>query len=634
MSQLGRRQFMKLAGAATGAWTARGLLGCDDGRALESGSEVLSRGPRNRRGAGSALADTGPMLEARTPASLMMGSDAELDIELGVVSGRLPTDMSGHVFMMAAVPFGDGSMVVNGNGMVHRVDFGESRVAMRSRIVKTACYYVDQATRGTMRQFRNQGPARLSLSLGVRNEANTAVVPMGDRLLVTFDAGRPHEIDPVTLEVVTPVGALSEWRRAMPAVLLNGPLPLDMASAHPYFDEHTGEMFMPNFSMMTMPGTPMWVDLLRWTGDGALERWSVVLENGHHAAVHGSMHQVGVTQDYVILMDCAFSTVGSMLPILPSRPPAKDSVVYIIRRRDLARGGGEVSAKKISIPREAAHFTCDYDNPQGRITLHLGHNNAADPANALRANDVRADNGGRVRPDLVGMLTTTTDVNAVGRYVVDGESGRLLSAAVTYDPTYLWVPALYTHRGSNPGPQLESIYWSTLGFSPELLPRRVHDEYRDYAYRQLPIEQLPREPKPSALLRLDARALVIADAFSAPPGRVLMSPQFVPRAGGRGGSTDGYIVTTMISDDTGTPGSTGDEIWIFDAANLAQGPLCRLAHSALNLPLSLHTAWLETISPRTATYKIRARDDFESRVASQPADVQQIFEREVYPRFA
>jgi hypothetical protein len=67
-------------------------------------------------------------------------------------------------------------------------------------------------------QFSNYGIARFSLSLGLRNQLNTAFLPMKfaqdscERLLVTYDAGRPYEIDTDTLEVVTPVGSNQEWR--------------------------------------------------------------------------------------------------------------------------------------------------------------------------------------------------------------------------------------------------------------------------------------------------------------------------------------------------------------------------------------------------------------------------------------
>ena len=46
--------------------------------------------------------------------------------------------------------------------------------------------------------------ARISRQLGVRNPLNTAFLPMQDRMLLTYDAGRPYEIDTESLEVITP----------------------------------------------------------------------------------------------------------------------------------------------------------------------------------------------------------------------------------------------------------------------------------------------------------------------------------------------------------------------------------------------------------------------------------------------
>lgn len=178
------------------------------------------------------------------------------------------------------------------------------------------------------------------------------------------------------------------------------------------------------------------------------------------------------------------------------------------------------------------------------------------------------------------------------------------------------------------------MYWCTLGFSWELLTKRVLDLYRDYPYRKLPIANLPKDPQPGALFRLHASTMAIADAYKAPAGRMLLSPQFVPREGSAGGSTDGYVVCTVISDDTSWSGSSGDEIWIFDAKNLAQGPLCRLGHPLLDMPFTLHSTWMKEIAPRTATYKIPAQADFADGLKSQPSDVQQLFASEVFPHFA
>ena len=101
------------------------------------------------------------------------------------------------------------------------------------------------------------GILRFSEKLGARNQLNTAFLPMkfseeeGYRLLATWDIGRPYEIDPETLEVITPVGSNSEWRAMNPLMAdlpfqPPFPFPLVQGSAHPCFDFHTKEMFTVN----------------------------------------------------------------------------------------------------------------------------------------------------------------------------------------------------------------------------------------------------------------------------------------------------------------------------------------------------------------------------------------------------
>jgi hypothetical protein len=106
---------------------------------------------------------------------------------------------------------------------------------------------------------------------------------------------------------------------------------------------------------------------------------------------------------------------------------------------------------------------------------------------------------------------------------------------------------------------------------------------------------------------------------------MVLSPQFVPRADGNGSSTDGYIVCTVASENR-------DEIWIFDAKNLAQGPLCKLGHSSLNFSYTIHTAWLPKIAPRTASYNCGVREDYQEQVKNSPV-LQELFETKVYPHF-
>lgn len=163
------------------------------------------------------------------PESIMSASRNELtNLKLNIIEGTLPKDLRGHVFIIAPVnyvdtngmPSPDGKPILNGDGMIYRYDFdrpGEARVT--SRLVKSPCYYADKATREQTKyakyKFGNHGLMRFSLSLGFRNLLNTGLVPMkfsdsGAAMLVTYDAGRPYEIDTETLQVVTPVGSNQE----------------------------------------------------------------------------------------------------------------------------------------------------------------------------------------------------------------------------------------------------------------------------------------------------------------------------------------------------------------------------------------------------------------------------------------
>ncbi len=210
--------------------------------------------------------------------SLTWASRKELDIELQVLEGSLPLDLSGHVFMNSPVgtvnsegtplpktlPDGShnpewGNMIFNGDGMLFRFDLDKAGVVgVKSRILRTPDYWADWATRyGTDYwnqgfRFDNWGMARMGLPIGTRNQINTSVnlfrVPGNEsiRLTANFDAGRPFEIDPVTLEVLRPLGSNADWRGEFPGGM-NQVFPLHQSSAHPSYDPFTREFWTVNF---------------------------------------------------------------------------------------------------------------------------------------------------------------------------------------------------------------------------------------------------------------------------------------------------------------------------------------------------------------------------------------------------
>ena len=328
----------------------------------------------------------------------------ELIVKEGMTENTcvLPEDLQGHVFIVGPVgtedsPRYEGSSYVvepaqdgwtplfNGDGMIYRLDFHQTpqtdsdadrtevgKAWMASRIVKTPDYYADLALETNPRykkdwpkqypflKFHNFGLSRLSLEIGARNFLNTALLPMkfsdgSERLLVTWDAGRPYEIDPQTLDPVAPIGWAEQWKPMTQTLdQLKMPFPNALSTAHPVFDTHTDEMFTVNGgkSLRNLIDQshflPFWaiklanrylkntnsflrnIDVLitpdlngenfvylnHWTGSGTdITQWQVLDENERPLKIQQSLHQMALTRDYVILSDSAFKlSLANLLP--------------------------------------------------------------------------------------------------------------------------------------------------------------------------------------------------------------------------------------------------------------------------------------------------------------------------------
>ncbi|MGE5660200.1 MAG: carotenoid oxygenase family protein [Actinomycetota bacterium] len=692
---------------------------------------------------------------------------------------QLPSDLSGHVFIISSVgsvdsksrddnpdivfPSGDGSTpFYNGDGMVYRLDFNnpEAGVFLTTRIAKTPCYYADAATHQCepKLQFQNLGIMRMSEQLGIRNQVNTGFLPMifpgeeNPRLLITWDIGRPYEIDTQTLEAVTPVGWDRDWRALNPLLAhlpLQPPFPFKLVqtSAHPAFDENTGEMVTVNsgrslstFISQLRPVIYWFLDcieniknfgkapkkeqklserqsffsriitafrkgvqllhsflqlfnifanfvyVITWDGKGEVKKWQVTNCYGCPLKIKQSMHQIGLTKDYVVLMDTAFKflleeilpppnrhtyeAVEKCLRNLIDRPQLPDTVLYIVRRADLKPDSKKVVAQKVVIPRETTHFLVDYENPNQQITLHLAHVCAWDIAEWIRDLDVSLLEGnGHPSSNLspmFGMTVGPLDISRMGCYILDASSGKAIKVVRSdltkvyqnsllencsdskannqnYSP-YTWGPALYAYRDPVPSGRFEDIYWTFFGAWEDIFTEHGFKMYKNYQYREIPahvVRQLIKQGIKSSLVRLHIapleslqerqNRLEIQDAYQFEAGYFVNSPQFIPRLGGSGGSTDGYIVCVVYHGTDEQP-NNGNEIWIFDATNLHKGPLCQLWHPQLNFGISIHTTWLPKIGKRTASYNIPIEADYASLVEQQPEEIKQLFQNWVYPK--
>lgn len=619
----------------------------------------------------SAGAADGDPLAPRLPDALLsVGRDEHTDVALPVVGGALPPELAGHFFVVSPAstvawggrPRPGQPPLMNGDGRVCRVDFAGGAVRARSRLLRPPCQQADAMTHGasfplSLLAFFDAGIARLSPLLGARNFLNTAFVPMLDgsgppRLLATYDAGRPYEIDPLTLAVVGPVGAAREWAAE---TFADAPFPMMLSCGHPFWDPATRELFTINYgrsfeSMGPHPdriralGPAFWsrsggvpqsfTHLVRWRGDGPLEHWQLIGPDGAEVQIRQSVHQVAVTRHWIVLFDTAFRVgfeqwfndplprshgTDELLRALMARPQDPWTRLWLVPRAALGQGSTDptrptpVRVTATTVPIESTHLLADYDDDGDRVVLYLAHSAASDLAEWVRPFDVNFYDASAPRVGVEGMVAIgAMDLNRIGRYVVDGPSGAIREQAVVADDRLTWAIALYAGRElpaltAAPG-RLESIYWSSAGFFPELLTRFVHGLYAGYENRVTPLAEIAalaaNGGRPSCLLRVDTAPFSIADAYEAPRGTIIASPQFVPRPGG---ARDGWLVATVLTPER-------PELQLFDAAALARGPICRLDASLLGFGFTLHTAWLPTLAPRTARYCVDVVTDTAGRV--------------------
>ncbi len=536
-------------------------------------------------------------------ASLGQGTRAELDdADLELVAGEVPNDMEGFVFVIGGVPYGDGTPLFTGDAQVLRLRFDGGRARLKSRLLQTDDYLLDQAASGDL-AFRNLGMLRMSTQLGARDFCNTALVasPSG-RLLATYDAGRPWEIDPETLEVITPVGLHSSWRPMFPPISPGLDLfPVHMASAHPVWDPDDELAYLPNWAPpLEGLDTETFTQLLTWDGASEPIATALVDRGGEPAVVEQSLHQIHTTRRYVVLSDGAFSIEPEQMTGADvTRPQRPTSVLWIVPKAELT--GGTATATRVEIPVESAHFMIERDDTGDRITVALMHQNSADPSEWIRANDQLHHDGSAPPAHLVGLPTAPADLAIQGRYVIDVATGEVADAVILEDER-LWGLTLWSRDERDPARSLGDSLWVTLGFDPNALTTRITDAYADHPHRLVPLAELPTTPIAPRLLRIDQSGpMAITDDATLPLGWLPMSPTFVPRRGA--GPGEGYLVLLAL-------GPTDDEVWILDAGDLSRGPLARLRHDQFDVGFSLHTTWLPDLPAPTSGYRVDRREDY------------------------
>ena len=139
--------------------------------------------------------------------------EASASYQVVDVEGTIPSDIQGMYYKIGGAKFERGGRqyehVLDGDGFVAAFRIQNGTVQYTGRFVETEYFLKEEATneicyRNVFGTQRVGGPFTNAFDLTLKNVANTNVLAWGGRLFALWEAGRPYELDPVTLETLPP----------------------------------------------------------------------------------------------------------------------------------------------------------------------------------------------------------------------------------------------------------------------------------------------------------------------------------------------------------------------------------------------------------------------------------------------
>lgn len=537
------------------------------------------------------------------PLSMLAAAPADLDLE--VAAGEMPAAIGGEIFVSAPDPATPGDYRLFGEGLVFRLSLapgthgaGEGRYAWRHRRIDTPSVRLRDKRPAAFAP----GPTGMMSSYGAPNLANTAPLPWGERMFVTWDVGRPLEIDPVTLEFVAEVGHKDQWGSFLP-----GLLPFVFSTAHPVVDPERGCMWtvrqLPSEMAPRMVMQP-WV--VRWGGEGPdIDMWPV-----ENARVPGMMHTITQTRDWLLLAESGMFRPDAGEIAGQDRSVTNDAAatVYLVRKDllDQTPPGQAVVAEEFVVAPEFGHYYARYDDTDG-IEVIFEHQELMDLGLKIRPQD--RDLLGRP-VDLPGFYGQGMAPATASVISFDPESGKQNDIAVLRDPDRYWNLQLSTMDWSAEGQSAPTLHHIVMhGYRPQTITQRALALYEDRVDRSI----LGDEETPARLISVERDGLGLVGDHEYAVEDLPTSPTFVPRdpgaagrsryAGSDPGGHDGWVVVPVLRD-------AGFHVDVFDAARAGDGPVCTLAAPAgAQVPLLLHSAWMPSAGSAPDADRLRFADE-------------------------
>jgi all-trans-8'-apo-beta-carotenal 15,15'-oxygenase len=543
------------------------------------------------------------------------------DFELQLVAGAWPGDISGE--MVFSSPQNDSGMdyAIFNWGAICRLALepgargaGADRFAWQVRSIQTPGKRLwDRRPE----QFTPSGVG-YSSPFGAANASNTAPLPFGGRLYTTWDAGRPVELHPGTLEYVAEVGHIDSW--GGPSMGMPGVLPFLLSSAHPVADPDRDCLWSAKLDFVMEPSFAMRPAIVRYDqADGTRVRYWPL----DGISFGGSTHTVSQTRDWVILADSGNFKPDPAEMLGGERALHIDDevAVWMVRKDELDNlaSGKPVTPVALTMAPPTGHFYARWEDRDGISVVWEGMD-LMDLAFYLKPDDVDV-NGNPIDPAMVGLYNMAMAPETVVEAVFDPASGKAIEQGIfKEDWTFnLQLSALDWSVEGMTSPTLHHVDYQ--GCRPGNISERAARHYTDRIDRDLVTQETP-----GALCSFERGSMELKARWEySNLGDHITSPTFAPRnagndaaqssyAGREPGGHDGYVVQPVCNDD-------GFRVELFDAANVAAGPIAVLAGVNREcVPLLLHSAWMPAYDELVDADRLEFSDELSDELMASVPD--------------
>ncbi len=560
-------------------------------------------------------------------------------IGLNVIDGNLPHDISGNMYICQCLGSPEAFMV--GDTNIVKISFKDGAAKLQNRLMWSPAAISRVALQRTKHRFEHMGLMFMSPGLGMFSYTEGMYLLPDGRLGITSDVDRPWVIDRENLRISTPLGRRDEWLPMMAGTAgdVMGNLFAGYSNSHViYTDTATNELFLVNYQYRQADGSHPCI-LMKWDGQTEIKKWSIISEDGTDIEIKQSIHELIFTKDYILLADTAFVTGAEILSPWKNAPmPNTKTIVYVVDRRDMTDNLQVVTAKQIEIDEACIHLIADYENPDDILTIYMLHTPATNTAEIIRSYD--KDLKGNLFPsNIVGYGTLPPlDLSSIGKHVVDMKTLKIESDYIR-DKKYCWGPYMYSYMGRQQRNFNEQdLYVMFKGFKSEMLPQRVYNAYKDVQTRIVPLSEIKGGTINSnnSIARVTKGDFKIADVYEFPDKVLLYTISCMENSDKSG---NGYLLAGVVTDIAQTEDSSGHEYWIFDAGNLAAGPICKLGHKSLNNSVLFHTVFLTSddeaeLNKKDVVYNVDLKDDYPVQEHYEwGTEVSSTFNEIIYPYF-